>query len=185
MKPKLFIASSSESLAVARAIQEQLERDAEARVWAEGVFEPSRYALSSLNDELSGSDFGIFVFTPDDLSSMRGSKLPAVRDNVLFELGLCMGVLGRERSFIIAPRGDLRWPTDLLGLTPMGYEHYSESNRLLSALGPACNQIRRQIEKLGVKDAPHGPSGPSPKETASLNCAQLGLKQAYLEWLCL
>jgi predicted nucleotide-binding protein len=119
MKPRVFIGSSVEGLSVAYALQENLEHDVEATVWPQGAFSPSDFVLSALLDALENYDFGIFVFTPDDVVHMRGQDHPAVRDNVLFELGLFTGGLGVRRTAIVLPNGQEqpRLPTDLLGLT--------------------------------------------------------------------
>lgn len=52
MKPMLFIGSSSESLDVAYAAQENLEDCAQVIVWKQGLFELSRNFLDSLLDTL-------------------------------------------------------------------------------------------------------------------------------------
>jgi len=74
-------------------------------------------------DSLDDFDFGIFVFSPDDIVKMRGQEFQSARDNVLFELGLFIGRLGKERGIILLPRGqeDFHLPTDLLGITPGTY----------------------------------------------------------------
>ena len=87
MKPKIFIGSSVEGLNVAYSIQQNLTHDAEATVWDQGVFELSATSVESLNEVLTTIDFGIFVFSPDDETKMRGKTATTVRDNVLFELG--------------------------------------------------------------------------------------------------
>jgi hypothetical protein len=84
MKPSPFIGSSTESLGVAYAVQENLEQVAEVSVWTQGLFELSKYSLDSLLDVLDGSDFGLFVFAPDDVSIVRGSEKASIRDNVIF-----------------------------------------------------------------------------------------------------
>ena len=72
MKPRVFIGSSSENLEIAYAVQENLDAVAEVTVWTQTVFNPSRYNLESLADALFETDFGIFVFAPNDVTSMRG-----------------------------------------------------------------------------------------------------------------
>ena len=121
-KPRIFIASAVESLNVADAVNLNLDHDAEVTVWKHG-FEISSDNISSLLDRARASDFAVFIFTPDDVSSIRRQEKAVVRDNVLFELGLFVGSIGKDRCFIVKPRdADLHIPTDLLGLTPADYE---------------------------------------------------------------
>jgi chaperonin GroEL len=155
LKPRLFIGSSTEGLRIAYAIQENLDYEAEITVWPQGVFELSTTSLEGLMRGLEGTDFGVFVFTPDDLAVIRGQQYAVARDNVVFELGLFVGRLGRQRSFIVTPRGeDLRLPTDLVGLTPATYEAARSDGNLQAALGATCNQIRRAVQQLGRVHAP-------------------------------
>ena len=151
MKPRLFIASSSEGLDIAFAIQENLEHDAEVTVWSQGVFEPSRYTLDSLIEALDDYDFATFVFSPDDITRIRGEEHLATRDNVIFELGLFISRLRVERCFIVVPSGieNFHLPTDILGLTPAKYEPNRQDKNLNAALGPACNKIRKAFARLG------------------------------------
>jgi hypothetical protein len=78
---------------------------------------------------------------------MRDKMVAVARDNVIFELGLFIGRLGRNRVFFIAPRGsyDFHLPTDLLGVTSGDYDHTRSDQRWESALAPACNKIRRSM----------------------------------------
>jgi hypothetical protein len=143
MKPRVFIGSSSESLATAYAVQELLP-DMEVTVWTQGIFRLSSSILDDLIEVLDNTDFGVFVFTPNDLITIREQQFQAVRDNVVFELGLFVGRLGKNRSFFIVPkdRQDIRLPSDLLGVTPAEYDSNRQDGNLLAALGPACNRIR-------------------------------------------
>jgi predicted nucleotide-binding protein len=148
-KPRVFVGSSVESLSYAYAVQENLDpHDAEVKVWPQGIFEIAAYALESLLEALKVHDFGVFLFAADDVVTMRNRQQSAVRDNVIFELGLFMGGLGRERTFVIAPTGvDLHLPTDLLGWNIAYYDPNREDQ--VAALGVACNKIRRAIRSLG------------------------------------
>ena len=151
MRPKIFIGSSTENLATARTIQDQLYDDSEPSVWKCGIFKLSEYPLNSLIDKLQNSDFGVFVFSPDDIAIIRNQERQIVRDNIIFELGLFIGHLGKERSFIVSPISvdDSHLPTDLLGITHANYDPQREN--IEDALGPACNTIRKEIKELGLR----------------------------------
>ena len=149
MKPALFVGSSSESLDVAYAAQKNLEDVAEVIVWTQGIFELSKGYLESLLEALEDTEFGLFIFGPDDVLRIRGTEMSVARDNVVFELGLFIGRLGRDRSFIVMPRdsADFHLPTDLLGISTATFQPPSRSDRLQAALGPACHDIRVAIRK--------------------------------------
>ncbi|HSB95135.1 MAG TPA: TIR domain-containing protein [Spongiibacteraceae bacterium] len=150
-KPRVFIGSSVEGLNIAYAVQQNLLHEAEVTVWDQGVFELSRTTMESLTKALVENDFAVFVFSPDDLVRMRDHTSPAVRDNVLFEFGLFIGRLGRDRVFFLLPEGcDLHLPTDLLGVTPGKYESARSDGSMQSATAPACHQMRNQMKALGL-----------------------------------
>lgn len=152
MKPKVFIGSSSEGLAVAYALQSNLEDAGEITVWTQDVFRPSEYTLESLLKQLATTDMGIFVFSPDDVVQMRGAEYASVRDNVVFEFGLYVGRLGRENSIIVAPKGEgPRLPSDLLGVAVLKYDAGRDDGSIDAALGPACNSIGRSLARLPPK----------------------------------
>jgi hypothetical protein len=151
-KPRVFIGSSSEDLAVANAIQARLDHAAEPIVWDQNIFHLSQYSLESLIKELDRSDFAIFVFAPNDIVKMRGKNRQVARDNVVFELGLFIGRLGRQRSFFVIPRGQSNFhlPTDLLGLTAATYNPNRSDESLDAAVSPACRQILTQMDEVGL-----------------------------------
>lgn len=149
-KPRIFIASSSESLDVADAINVNLEHQAEVTVWKNG-FKLSTSNIDSLVEKSKVMDFAIFVFTPDDVATIRDQSKHVVRDNVLFELGLFAGSLGKERCFIVKPRDvELHFPTDLLGLSPADYEGNRSDGDLSSAVNYPCVLIKKQVAELGL-----------------------------------
>jgi len=150
MKPRIFVGSSVEGLSLAYAIQQNLTYDADITVWDQGVFELSKTSIESLNNILHKSDFGIFVFNPDDILKIRNEDLNSVRDNVIFEMGLFIGKLSKERVFFLKPmKGELHIPTDLIGITPGTYDSEREDKSLQAASGPFCNQVRQTIQKMG------------------------------------
>ena len=73
----------------------------------------------------------------------------APRDNIVFELGLFMGALGRSRTFLVQPRGaGLKVPSDLMGITPLTYEA-GLSDELATLVAPVCNAIRSAVLAVG------------------------------------
>ena len=151
MKPKVFIGSSREGVKIADAVHANLTREAECTVWKDGVFNLSTNTLAALVRALRASDFGVFLFSPDDVTLMRGRITSVVRDNVLFELGLFIGKLGIERCFFLIPddASDLHLPSDLLRIHPGLFESQRSDNNWQAALNPACMQIKAAMEDLG------------------------------------
>jgi len=168
MKPRLFVGSSLESLEVGHAVQQNLWQDAEVTVWDQGVFKLSATGLESLLQTLDTHDFAAFVFSDDDLVTIRGEESRSVRDNVLLELGLFIGRLGRDRCFILMPdcAPDLRIPTDLLGATPGIYESKRTDGNLRAGVAPACQDVRAAIRQTGrrIRQAAAASAGPEPAQ---------------------
>jgi hypothetical protein len=153
VKPSVFIGSSSEGLEFARAVRSLLAHDAEVTMWNEGLFGLGDTFIETLVNGLQRFDFAILVLTPDDLISSRDLEMFSPRDNVIFELGLFMGHLGRARTFMLhQAHARLKIPSDLSGVTTATYEWPREDKSYRSAVGAACDSIREVIRDLGVSD---------------------------------
>ena len=146
-KTKIFIGSSKEHLDVAYSLQEALEYHAEPTVWTQGIFKLSSNTLDDLYNNIKEMDAAIFIFTPDDIAEIRDETVSVVRDNVTFELGLAIGILGKRNVFYIIPRGcDFHIPSDLAGITPGDYDADRSDGNLLAALGPVVSKIMKQLK---------------------------------------
>jgi predicted nucleotide-binding protein len=147
---RVFIICSAEALPIARIIAGAFEFDAfSVEIWNEGCFKVSNYTLQDLEAAVDNSDFAIAIAHADDVTESRDTAWPAPRDNVIFELGLFMGRLGRSRAVLMEPRDqDIKLPSDLAGITTIAYrfEKGGENERLM---GPACNRLRNHIQALG------------------------------------
>jgi CRP/FNR family cyclic AMP-dependent transcriptional regulator len=148
-EPILFIGCSREGLSLAREIEEQYKHDAiSVRIWTTGVFTTGGITYDDLLRQAKEVDFGLLIVTPDDRVRSRSNDYDAPRDNIVFELGLFMDRLGRDRAFMLREYGlDLKIPTDLLGITPLTY--VNSGHALYQQLGPACNELRKLIRGLG------------------------------------
>lgn len=152
--PLIFVGSSVESLPIAREIQDGLQHDSlTVRIWTDKVFGASRFPIEALEQVFLTADFGVLVIGPDDKVLSRKDTFDAPRDNVVFELGMCLGALRRERSFIVKPRGvDIKIPSDLLGMGCLEYPNIGVSSPdLTSAIGPVCNELRKAVAALGCR----------------------------------
>lgn len=151
-RPTLFLGSSVEGLPVAKQVQLGLKHTPlTVQLWTSGVFGPGGVAIDSLISAVDRSDFAAFVFGPDDKVTSRAAEYLAPRDNVVFELGLFMGRLNRDRCFLVREHStDIKVPSDLLGITPITYVLRARDD-LPSTLATVCTELEEVIGRLGVK----------------------------------
>jgi predicted nucleotide-binding protein with TIR-like domain len=153
MKLPLFIASSKESTAVADAINRNLDAFAEVTVWKNWEFPSLESTLAGLRTALENHYFGIFVATPDDLSTIRGQELRVARDNVIFELGLFIGRYGSTHCFVVCPRGEgIHLPSDILGATVSFYDGERFKRAQEAAMNPVTSGIKNAMQKQAVAE---------------------------------
>lgn len=152
--PIVFVGScsSAEGLALARALQVAFAFDPwVTRLWCDdGVFPAGRTPIESLVAQLEVVDFALFVVTPDDLLAGSTTSVATPRDNVIFELGLMIGALGRDRVFMVKTRSSapaVRLPSDLLGVQPLDIQPGVPAT-LGSRIGPAASHFRSIAMRL-------------------------------------
>lgn len=150
--PIVFIGSSGAALTQATYMSRALERrDVTCKLWTQGVFQLSQTTIEDLLRISSECDFAVLFLTPDDMTSSKGRRKASPRDNVVFELGLFMGAIGRSRTYIVVPKGtDLKLPTDLLGITHANYDP-GHGASLGDALRQASKVLWQRISALGPK----------------------------------
>lgn len=151
-KPSVFIGSSREAVTFAKCIRDGIAdaEKREVRIWSEGVFGASETTIKSLEGVVRQTDFGVLILSPDDELRSRGRTHRTPRDNVIFELGLFMGAVGRKRTFIVRPRKDIKILTDLLGVTALTYDD-DESIDLKDRMEPVCADLITAIDRAGPK----------------------------------
>jgi CRP/FNR family transcriptional regulator, cyclic AMP receptor protein len=151
-EPVIFIGSSSEALQEADYILASLRRHpAVPKLWTQGVFQLSHTTIEDLWSLCSESDFAVIILTPDDMTFSRGRRTPSPRDNAVFELGLFMGALGKERTIIVTPRGvDIKIPSDLLGITRLQYKPGGKKT-LARRLQPVARTLWKAIIQIAPK----------------------------------
>lgn len=150
--PVIFIGSSSEALREATWVSNSLNRrPIVSQLWTQGIFHLSKTTIEDLMRTATESDFAALLLTPDDMTASRGKKKVSPRDNAVFELGLFMGALGRDRAFIVTPKGvDLKLPTDLLGMTHLQYT-IGNKKTLGKRMTPVSRALWNRIKQLGAR----------------------------------
>jgi hypothetical protein len=147
-RPKLFIGSSKRSLSVANLVADGLEECVDVTIWDEGVFSLNQGFLERLLDILVEFDFAVLIWAADDVTDSKAESKASPRDNVIFECGLFMGALGRDRVFIIHDQSiDLKIPSDLAGVSLATFEGARVAQDGKAAVRQACNLIKKEIEK--------------------------------------
>lgn len=149
-RPRVFIGSSSEGLSVATAIREHLGAFAEPRLWNEpGMFRLGVTTLDNLKAQSRQYAAAVLVFTPDDMAEIRGSRYLIARDNVVFEMGLFMGVLPVHRVLFVIPKAasPFRVPTDLAGYTYGVYDASEAVANAADATAPLSALIRDALTR--------------------------------------
>lgn len=140
-----------ESLPIAEAVNVNLDHDFEVTIWTNGTFRLSSSTIEDLVEKSSTVDFALFIFAPDDVTTIKNRSEHVVRDNVIFEMGLFVGAIGKSRSFVLKPRDvDMHLPTDLLGVTPADFDANRSDGDLVSATNRACSLIKSEVERLGL-----------------------------------
>ena len=176
-KPTVFIGSSHESLYVVDAIASVLKDDAQVRKWTDtDLFPAGEFILNSLLRQAQLFDFAVMVFGPDDVVLSGDDKISVPRDNVIFELGLFMSQLERERTLLVAPNAlhrRIKILSDLGGLKAVDYEPPRTRSRenLIRALREPIKQIRKRIRERGPRPAAPAVVYQGPKDVLDIGSA--------------
>jgi hypothetical protein len=158
-KPRVFIGSSSEATEIADAVAHVLRDDAYVFTW-NSAFNLSSTVIETLERNLDGSDFGVLILAADDQRKSRDREAAVPRDNVVLELGMFIGGLGRARSFLVIPDdATLKLPSDILSVTPATYDPSWAETEPQEALSVAAGQIRSAIRRLGPRPKSHVGTG--------------------------
>lgn len=151
-EPLVFIGSSSEAKRIADCINNAIKVAgcANTIIWTEDdMFRLSMDSMSSIEQKVSQCDFAILILSKDDVLEYRKKKYDSPRDNVIFELGYCMGKIGTTRSLFMFEDADkdleTKLPSDLHGLT------YIPFKRSKKSCEKAAAKILKTIEGLGVR----------------------------------
>jgi hypothetical protein len=153
LKPRVFIGSSVQAIRIAEFAQRDLVNYCQPEVWTNDKFHSQDTPIESLFRMLNEFQFALFVALPEDRTSKGGTEYHTVRDNVLFEMGLFLGRLGRGRVFLITPSGSgdakLHLPSDLTGIRPCHYDASAANQQ--SAVSASLLELKEAVREFDTK----------------------------------
>jgi molybdopterin converting factor small subunit len=147
----IFIASTNEKASVAFRIKGILDdlKQFKTTTWKYGAFRSGDYPMEVLERQLEANDFAIVLLTPDDITLSRGQTSESPRDNIVFEIGLFMGALGRKNVFcLFDENSEIKIPSDLKSMTMIPYRSERPDNPTKEELAPSIDDIVSRIEEL-------------------------------------
>lgn len=157
-RARVFIASSSRALTLADCLKSELiPADSVAEVWNEGkASQLGQTIIEMLEKAAERSDFAVVILTKDDVVYREGGEVAKkqARDNCIFEAGMFMGSLGRDRCFMVSSIEPKDFPVDLTGII---YLHIDEPEKLdnitlcKEAISSASLDIKQAIQERGRK----------------------------------
>ncbi len=148
-RPSVFIGSSTPSLNIAQQVQRELSDEIDCSLWKnDSAFELGKSTLDGLLQAANRYEFGIFVFGADDSIEKDGANVFLPRDNVVFEFGLFLGRLGRDRAYILCDKRSSVL-SDLEGIHVARFETHKD---LHVALGAPCAQLRSSIKAVWERE---------------------------------
>ncbi len=142
LKPKIFIGSSTAGYSIAEKVKSNLSNVGDCFLWKDAnVWEPNRSTFDNLLQIVTYFDFGVFIATADDLTLTNDKIVIEARDNVILELSLFLGALGKDKAFLLV-ENDLKLPSDFNGIYMPRFNKDDEAT-----IRNACQEYAGKIEE--------------------------------------
>lgn len=134
-KPRVFISSAAEDLPLVIELADFLqELGLEPIRWDKGFFSSGRTIIEAFESTLSDVDAAVIILD-------QPNKGTPYRQNLIFELGLLQGMLGRAKTIVLSPE-NAELPSDLLGTIYLRFS--KESLKLIK------NHLKREFKHMGL-----------------------------------
>jgi hypothetical protein len=142
LKPKIFIGSSTAGISIATKAKLNLSSVGDCFLWNEpNIWEANRSTFENLLHMVSYFDFGVFVATADDLTLTNDKVVIEARDNVILEMALFCGAMGRDKAFLLVEDG-IKLPTDFKGIYMPRFKPNDDST-----IKTACDEYANKIDE--------------------------------------
>jgi predicted nucleotide-binding protein len=103
--------------------------------------------IEKLERATGGIGFAFILYTPDDFGGLDGMESqPRARQNVIFEHGLLIGLLGRDRTCALVD-ADVEVPSDVNGMI---FERVSDIRREPLRIAKVLKQAGYDVDASGL-----------------------------------
>lgn len=154
----MFIASTSEGMAVSLALHRKLETSLGVTLWSWDVGNMNRFSIDRAKTLISTSDIAVFVSSTADVACLRTPNREAGlrTEETLFLLGIMVGALGPNRVFWVMPdeEGAPAAVAHRLGI----HKFYFDGHRrdINAAISDASCSLQEAVKEIGLR-TPLGP----------------------------
>jgi len=169
-KARVYIASSEQGNLLAETLRDALaEPYCEARTWKDVISQNRGKTKVEILEQISGQhDFAVIILGKDDVEAKVTDEMRKARDDCIFEAGLFMASVGRNRCFLVCSAGQDGLPKDLSGIEFLPFDEPTEKMMQDRAM---CKQAMQGVVSK-IKDMVQ-PMGQIGRETRSLTKAAL------------
>lgn len=151
---RIFVASSTEGVPIATELASLLQTELGSSTAVEvstNKFTLGATKIEALERIRNEADFAVLVMTLDDINISRLKNKSSPLDNLVFQLGLFIGALGRDRLIIAREsEPELNLYSDILGVTALTYNSGSPS-QLSTSLQAECMKLAPQVKLRGLR----------------------------------
>jgi hypothetical protein len=153
-KAKVFIASSGRTLTLAEKLRDELQTEfCEGVLWAEeSKHQPGATIIEMLENAGEKYDFAVIILARDDVIVRGKDDTLKARDNCVFEAGMFVAYLKRERCFLVNSVEQRDLPSDLGGVISLPFaepDNLSDRQACAEALRNVSATIKDSIQRLG------------------------------------
>jgi len=177
-KVKVFIASSEKTRFCAEMLRDALN-DAEyceARTWKEAIEAPGAPTKIELLELWTKEyDFAAIIFSGADVLAKDAADSMKTRDDCVFEAGLFMASIGRDRCFLVSGVKDKdKLPSDLAGINLVRFtepDDFTNFGQCQSAMQTPAGVMKIRIQEASARPISNRPLS----QDALLRRQQLGI----------
>jgi len=153
-KSRIFIASSGRTRTLAEKLGDELQTEfCDAMLWDEAQRRQlGATVIESLERTVVEYDFAVIILASDDVMAQGADDRLRARDNCVFEAGLFIKALGRERCYLVNSVEQNQLPHDLTGIISLFFQEPADlenRDQCTAAIKFVAGFIKDAVQRVG------------------------------------